>query len=110
MAYQKGDVVLVPFPFADARATKARPALVLSDTSYEQSTGNVILAQITSQPARFPSDYVLQDWAKAGLKKPSIVRLKLATLTASLVRYKPGVLTPADVTGVDTCLKQVLRL
>jgi hypothetical protein len=28
MAYQKGDVVLVPFPFADVRAAKARPALV----------------------------------------------------------------------------------
>lgn len=110
MAYQKGDVVLVPFPFADARATKARPALVLSDTSYEQSTGNVILAQITSQAAQFPSDYVLRDWAKAGLKKPSIVRMKLATLAAALVRYNPGALTPADLTGVDTQLKQVLRL
>lgn len=110
MAYQKGDVVLVPFPFADTRATKARPALVLSDASYEQSTGNVILAQITSQAAQFPSDYTLQDWAQAGLKKPSTVRMKLATLAASLVRYKPGALTPADLAGVDTCLKHVLRL
>jgi mRNA interferase MazF len=110
MAYQKGDVVLVPFPFADARATKARPALVLNDISYEQSTGNVILAQITSRAAQFPSDYVLQDWAKAGLKRPSIVRIKLATLAASLVRYKPGALTPADLAGGDTRLKQVLHL
>lgn len=110
MAYQKGDVVLVPFPFAEARATKAQPALVLSDATYEQSTGNVILAQITSQAAQFPSDHVLHDWTKAGLKKPSIVRMKLATLAASLVRYKPGALTPADLAGVDACLKQVLRL
>lgn len=110
MAYQKGDVVLVPFPFTDARATKARPALVLSDISYEQSTGNVILAQITSKAAQFPSDYALQDWAKAGLKKPSVVRIKLATLAASLVRYKPGAVSPADLAGVDARLKRVLRL
>ncbi len=110
MAYQKGDVVLVPFPFADARATKARPALVLSDATYEQSTGNVILAQITSQAAQFPSDYTLRDWAQPGLKRPSIVRIKLATLAASLVRYKPGAVTPTDLTGVDSRLKQVLRL
>lgn len=110
MVYQKGDVVLVPFPFADVRTTKARPALVLSDAAYEQSTGNVILAQITSQAVKFPSDYALRDWAKAGLKKPSIVRMRLATLAASLVRYKPGTLTPADLAGADTCLRQVLRL
>ncbi|MFQ6116768.1 MAG: type II toxin-antitoxin system PemK/MazF family toxin [Candidatus Bipolaricaulia bacterium] len=110
MAYRKGDVVLVPFPFADARATKARPALVLSDEAYERDTGNVILAQITSQEAKFPSDYALRDWTKAGLKRPSIVRLKLATLASSLVRYKSGSLSAADLAEVDAHLKQVLRL
>lgn len=110
MAYQKGDVVLVPFPFADARATKARPALVLNDKSYEQSTGNVILAQITSQAVKFPSDYALTDWAKAGLKKPSIVRLKLATLAAALVRYKPGSVIATDLAGIGARLRQALLL
>lgn len=110
MAYQKGDVVLVPFPFADARATKARPALVLSDTRYAQSTGNLILAQITSQAVRFPSDYALRDWAQAGLKRPSIVRLKLATLASALVRYKPGAVTATDLKEVNIRIKQVLRL
>lgn len=110
MVYEKGDIVLVPFPFADARAVKARPALVLSDAGYEQSTGNVILAQITSQAATFPSDYALRDWVEAGLKRPSIVRLKLATLAAALVRYKPGSLSAPDLTEVDARLKQGLRL
>jgi len=110
MAYQKGDVVLVPFPFADARATQTRPALAVSDPSYEQSTGNVIVSQITGQAVRFPSDYALKGWAQAGLKKPSVVWLKLATLAASLVRYKPGSLTGADLAEVDARLRQVLRL
>jgi mRNA interferase MazF len=110
MVYQKGDVVLVPFPFADVRATKARPALVLSDPAYEQETGNLVLAQITSQGAQFSSDYPLKDWAQAGLKKPSIVRLKLATMAAALVRHKPGTVTATDLSRVDAHLKQVLRL
>ena len=71
---------------------------------------NVIVAQITSQAAPFPSDYALKDWAQAGLKKPSIVRPKLATLAASLVRYKPGSLTGADLAEVDGRLRRVLRL
>jgi len=110
MSYQKGDVVLVPFPFADIRATKARPALVLNDPSYERETGNLILAQITSQAARFSSDYPLKDWSQAGLKKPSIVRLKLATMTTTLVRHKPGAVTATDLSSIDVRLKQMLRL
>lgn len=110
MAYQKGDVVLVPFPFADAKATKARPALVLSDSTYEQSTGNLILMQITSQAAQFTSDFALKNWAKAGLKKPSVARLKLATLAVALVRHKAGAITVSDMAKVDARLKQALCL
>ncbi len=110
MAYQKGDVILVPFPFVDVRATKVRPALVLSEVSYEQGTGNLILAQITGQAVRYPSDYTLKDWSKAGLKRPSIVRLKLATLAATLVRHRTGAVTATDLKGVDNRLRQILRL
>lgn len=110
MAYQKGDVVLVPFPFADVLAIKARPALVISNARYEQTTGNIILAQITSQAAKFPSDAILKDWAQAGLKKPSIVRLKLATLAVALVRYRTGTATAGDLAEVDIRLRRVLHL
>jgi len=110
MAYKRGDVVLVPFPFADARAKKTRPALVVSDPRYEAETGNLIIAQITSQAPKFSSDYPLKDWKGAGLLKPSIARLKLATLAASLVRYRPGRLSSEDLIEVDARLRTVLGL
>lgn len=110
MVYQKCDVVLVPFPFTDVRAVKARSALVLSDATYERSTGNVILAQITSQAAQFSSDTILNEWAQASLKKPSIVRLKLATLASALVRYRTGTATATDLAEADVRLRRVLRL
>ena len=44
----RGDVVLVPFPFTDLSDTKRRPALILSSGAYNEATGDVIIAQITS--------------------------------------------------------------
>lgn len=34
MAFQRGDVVLIPFPFTDLTATKTRPAVVVSSPAY----------------------------------------------------------------------------
>jgi mRNA-degrading endonuclease toxin of MazEF toxin-antitoxin module len=40
MAFQRGDVVLVPFPFSDLSTTKVRPAVVVSGScSVENLTG-----------------------------------------------------------------------
>ncbi|MDX2130352.1 MAG: type II toxin-antitoxin system PemK/MazF family toxin [Chloroherpetonaceae bacterium] len=59
----KGDIVLVPFPFTDLSAIKRRPALILSPETYNQS-GDVVIAFITSNletPKRF-GDYFIQEW------------------------------------------------
>lgn len=54
MAYQRGDVVLVPFPFTDLSATKTRPAVVVSVPNFEVVTGNFSAAMITSIPQSTP--------------------------------------------------------
>jgi mRNA-degrading endonuclease toxin of MazEF toxin-antitoxin module len=40
MAFQRSDVVLVPFPFTDLSAKRARPAVVVSVPEYERTTGD----------------------------------------------------------------------
>jgi len=35
MAFQRGDVVLVPFPFSDLSTIKVRPAVVVSGEEFE---------------------------------------------------------------------------
>ena len=45
---QRFDVVVVPFPFTDLNASKRRPALVLTNDSFNQTTKNSVLAMITS--------------------------------------------------------------
>mgnify|MGYP000458474047 FL=1 len=110
MAFQRGDVVLIPFPFTDLSAKRARPAVVVSVPEYEQNTGDVIVAQITSRHHSLPTDYALQDWQSAGLLKPSIVRVKLATINASLVQLRIGQLSNRDLEEVNKRLKLALGL
>ena len=88
--YQRGDIVLLPFPFTDLSATKTRPAVVVSVEGFEQETGDFTVAMITSVARTTSYDYALQDWQAANLLRPSWVRAKLATLDPALVRYQPG--------------------
>jgi mRNA-degrading endonuclease toxin of MazEF toxin-antitoxin module len=79
LAFSAGDVVLVPFPYRDRLAERARPAVVVSAAAYNQH-GDVVVAAITSHAPRLAMDFALMDWAAAGLKLPSTV---VATGTAS---------------------------
>ena len=46
--YQRGDIVLVPFPFTDHHSTKKRPALIISN-DLVNAYSDVIVVMITSQ-------------------------------------------------------------
>ena len=108
--YEKGDVVLLPFPFTDLSATKTRPVVVVSVPDFEQATGDFTVAMITSVRRTTPYDYELRDWQAAHLLLPSYVRAKLATLDLALVRFSPGRLSDADITEVDRRIRAALGL
>lgn len=108
--YKRGDIVLIPFPFADLTGTKIRPAVVVSTAAYEEENGNITVAMVTSVPHTTSSDYEVKDWQVANLLAPSWVRVKLATIVTKLVRYKPGNLTDADLSEVDKRLRVALGL
>lgn len=110
MAYTRGNIVLLPFPYTDKSTRKVRPAVVVSEPAYEADTGNLIVAQITTKPARFSTDYPLPDYKAVGLLAPSVVRMRLATVSARQVRYQPGALSAADLNEVDKHLRQVLGI
>jgi mRNA interferase MazF len=110
MAYAKGDVVLVPFPFTDLSATRVRPAVVVSSEEYGEDTSDLIVAMVTSQPQTGATDCRLQDWQEAGLIYPSWVRSKLATLEQSLIQFSPGRLSHRDVGAVEQRLELALGL
>jgi len=106
MAFSAGDVVLIPFPFRDRLAERTRPAVVVSALAYNQQ-GDLVVAAVTSQAARFASDYPLQDWAAAGLQFPSTVRMLLATAAEMRVLHQVGRLSARDWAEVQTRVRQL---
>lgn len=110
--YERGTVVLVPFPFTDLSTAKRRPALVISNDEYNRATGDVIVAQITSKvnsPPR-PGDYRLNDWRAAGLPLPSLVRARMTTLHSSLPVRTLGRMPAGEMRSIDEALAVALGL
>ncbi len=112
MAFRRGDVVLIPFPFSDLSAAKTRPAVVVSGDLYHAIRSELLLAFVSSQTAQAnPTlDYVLDDWETAGLLKPSFVRPKIAAVAPALVVYHVGTLSARDLQEVDQRLRRALDL
>ena len=110
MAYGRGDVVLVPFPFTDLSTSSVRPAVVISRTGFEIETGDLLLAMVTSRTRSGSTDLALQDWQAAGLIRPSWVRARVATIEEGLVLHSPGKLTDRDIAGLNSCLCLALDL
>ena len=69
--FERGDVVLVPFPFTDLSSVKTRPVVVVSVGDFEAATGDFTVATLTSVPHKTPFDYALRDWRAANLLAPS---------------------------------------
>jgi mRNA interferase MazF len=104
-----GDVVICDFP--GITGVKRRPAIVVSTDAYHAHRPDIIISLLTTQidSATTPTDYVLQDWAQAGLHRPSASRSFLATLPATDAVAR-GRLTDRDWQAVQSCLKLALAV
>jgi mRNA interferase MazF len=103
--YKKWDIVLVPFPFTDLKTTKQRPALVISPDKYNLG-GDVIIVFITSQlnVLKKSGDYLIKEWQEARLPKPSMIRMKFATISQSIIIKKLRRLTDKDIKNYQKVL------
>jgi len=103
MAFQRSDVVLIPFPYTDLSAAKTRPAVVVSSGAYHTARPELLLAYVSSQLSQVnPAiDYILADWKLAGLLKPSFVRPKVAAVEPALVVHCAGALTDRDMLEME---------
>ncbi len=91
-AYEKGDVVLVPFPFSNQTDLKKRPAVVISANSYNNTSHDAVIMAITSQIAKTIGigECLITNWQEAGLLKPSVLKTAISTVEQSLILKKLG--------------------
>jgi mRNA interferase MazF len=92
MAIRAGEFWVADIPFTDRSTSKKRPVLVLWIDGLD-----AIVAAVTTAAPRTPTDVALAEWAAAGLRKASTVRLsRLDCMEQSLLIHRLGVVAPAD--------------
>jgi mRNA interferase MazF len=95
-------VVVSLFPFSERRVVKPRPALILSNATFNAAHPHVIAAMITTaQRSTWPSDIAIEDLKSAGLKHASIIRWKVFTIPIQNLGPRLGALSSTDRRAVE---------
>lgn len=109
---QKGDVIIVKFPFADTPEYKKRPALVISNDQVNK-TGDYLLVQITSKNKKDTLSLPVKTTDYIGNKElplKSFIRLhKIFLLNESLILSKVTSVTPGFLEKVTGKIIELIK-
>ncbi len=108
--YSKYDIVIVKFPFSDIKAYKARPAVVVSNSFFNQNSRNTIfiLAISSKIDTKLEFEPKILDWQKCGLLKQSIFKSAIATIETNMIIHKIGYLTKTDREHLDNLIERII--
>jgi len=105
--YSFGEILLLRFPYSEGVGEARRPAVVLAQTDIE----DIVVSKVTSVEQRGKYDIVIEDWQRAGLILPSVVRIdKLATLSKSRVIRRLGQLHNSYHPMLKANLKELFNI
>ena len=115
---QRGDVVIVAFPFVTGGRGKNRPALVIQSDRNNQRLSNTIVAMIsgntrlaTTEPTQLLIDSAAPEGRLSGLAYPSAVKCEnLYTVSQQDILQTVGSLPASLMVKIDCCLKAALNL
>lgn len=110
---KRGEIVLVSFPFTNLTTTKVRPALIVSNDSFNKTKGDAIFLFITTKKYNTAFDLRVNkthgDFKATGLKTSSTFRTsKLMCLEQNLAKRRLGFAGKRILKQVDTRLKRLL--
>lgn len=114
MALNRGDIVLIPFPFTDLTSLKVRPAVIVSPDPQGEDIiiafiSSVIPGSLTATEFLLASDD--PDFSVTGLKKSSVFKMnKLVTISSALVARRLGSVNAPAMEKLNLLLKKALGL
>ncbi len=104
MNAKQGDVVIIPVPFSDQTARKARPAIIVSNNQINAGE-DVILVPLTSvlKDAHYSVLITTDDLSEGMLNAPSRARAdKIFTAHKDLVAMKIGAIKKETLAAIKT--------
>ena len=113
----RGNVVLVDFPFTSGLQSKVRPAVVVQNDRDNQRLSKTIVAMVTGnlrrtgEPTHLLIDPAAPDQAGTGLHgKSLIVCVNLYTVDRSSILRTVGCISGRTVDQLNDCLRAALAL
>jgi mRNA interferase MazF len=107
-SYSKHDIILVRYPFSDLSSSKVRPAVVVSTLCLSQ---DIMITPLTSKTGSLiEGEFVLSEWAEAGLNVATAIKRGLYTVHESLVIKVIGQLVDTDAKQLEQSLQGWLGL
>jgi mRNA interferase MazF len=110
----RGDVVLVDWPYSDRTGSKLRPAVVVQGDFLNGLIDDTVLVQITTTAHSIPGTEVMLDPAletAAGLLHVSVAScMNLLTADPTFIDQTIGYLSGPAMQQINACVKKVLEL
>lgn len=117
MNVQRGDVVLLDYPYASGSGGKVRPALVVQNNRDNQRLTNTIVVQITSvtrralEPTQLMVEVSTPAGQLSGLRQDSVVNcVNILTVEKAKILRRLGALPDSLLQQIDACLMAALGL
>jgi len=111
--FEQGELVVAFLLFSEQIGAKKRPALVISNTSYNKKSEDIILLKITSQAKKTDYDIPLnqEDLAEGKLKVESQVMVDNPVTTyKGLIESKIGRISNQKLLEVKKKIKELYNL
>jgi len=110
MKVNQRDIVLLPFPFSDLKREKVRPALVISNNTFNKKSDDCIMIPLTTVIKNEHYSIIInqKDLSSGKLLKSSRIRVdKIFSIDKNIISMKIGVIKESILEKIKSEIKKI---